>query len=179
MRITEAYREQNRQLHENPAYGVSGKKWAGLVNDTYTQFQCVSALDYGCGKQTLAAAVPHLMIQGYDPAIAGLDAEPDPADLVICGDVLEHVEEECVDDVLDHLQKLSKKVIILVAATRPAIKTLPDGRNAHITIKPGRWWLERIMLRWDVRTYSVRVGQDKMEQEAVFIAVPFSRAVPE
>ena len=154
--ITEDYREQNRQLHENPAYGVSSAKWAGLVNDTYSQYGCNSVLDYGCGKQTLGAALPHLMVRGYDPCIEGLDELPDLADMVICGDVMEHVEEEHVDEVLDHIQKLARKVVILVIACRPAKKLLPDGRNAHITIHSTNWWLERILPRWNVMIFNTK-----------------------
>lgn len=156
MRITEEYKEQNRQLHQsNPNYGVSGAKWAGLVGDVYKQCDCASVLDYGCGKQTLAKAAPHLMIKGYDPCIEGLDSLPAPADLVVCGDVMEHVEEGCVDDVLDHIYSLARKAVIFVISTRKAVKTLPDGRNAHITIKPGNWWLHRLMCRWEVNLYQV------------------------
>lgn len=155
MRITDEYREQNRQLHDNPNYGVSGAKWAGLVNDLYKQYKCNSVLDYGCGKQTLAKAAPHLMVKGYDPCIEGLDDPPNPADLVVCGDVMEHVEEGCVDNVLDHIYSLARKAVFFVVSTRPAKKHLPDGRNAHITIKEGNWWLHRMMLRWQVNMYQV------------------------
>ena len=170
MKITEEYREQNRQLHENPSYGVSGRKWAGLVNDVYTSLNCDSVLDYGCGKQTLGAALPHLMIRGYDPAIEGLDAEPEPADLVICGDVMEHVEIECVDDVLDDLQRLGRKAVVLIISTQKAIKTLPDGRNAHITIRPSDWWLDKIRERWHVRMFNVK--GDDYGSELVCLAKP-------
>ena len=170
--ITEEYREQNRQLHENPANGISGAKWAGLVKATYDEHGCTSALDYGCGKQTLGQALPHMMIRGYDPCIEGLDEMPVPADLVICGDVMEHVEEGHVDAVLDHLQELAKKVVILVISTRLAKKTLPDGRNAHITIHDGNWWLYRMMKRWDISVYYVDGGK-----EIVCLARPVVREV--
>jgi len=167
MRISEAYREQNRQLHDNPNYGISGAKWAGLVNDIYNSHSCNSVLDYGCGKETLGKALPHLMVKGYDPCIPGLATAPASADLVVCGDVMEHVEEGCVDEVLDHLQVLANKAVLLVISTQKAAKTLPDGRNAHITIRPGDWWLEKIMQRWTVTLY-----QAKGNKEIVCLAKP-------
>jgi 2-polyprenyl-3-methyl-5-hydroxy-6-metoxy-1,4-benzoquinol methylase len=169
MRITEAYKEMNAEMHRtNKFYGVNGSKWAGLVNDVYSNYGCTSVLDYGCGKGTLGLSLPALMIDGYDPAIPGKDADPDPADLVVCGDVMEHVEEECVDEVLDHIQSLARKVVIFVISTRKAIKTLPDGRNAHITIKNGNWWLERLMSRWEVQIFQVKGKGD----ELVMLGVP-------
>ena len=167
MRISETYREQNRKLHERPGYGISGKKWAGLVSDLYEAYNCASVLDYGCGKGTLGQAMPHLMVRGYDPCIEGLDADPDPADLVVCGDVMEHVEEECVDEVLDHIQGLTKKVVVFVVSTRPAKKILPDGRNAHITIRDSNWWLELMMRRWKISIFNV-----KRDAEFVCVAKP-------
>jgi len=158
--ITEEYREQNRELHANPNYGVSGAKWATLVGEIYVAHDCASVLDYGCGKQTLGQAAPHLMIRGYDPCIEGLDDLPDPADLVVCGDVMEHVEEEHVDAVLDHIQTLARKVAMFVIATRPAKKTLPDGRNAHITLHDTNWWLDKLMQRWSITALQVTEGKE-------------------
>lgn len=142
MRITDAYRELNRDLHQtNDGYGVSGKKWAGIVQQIYQEVEAQSVLDYGCGKQTLSKALPHMMMENYDPCIEGLDTPPQPADLVICGDVLEHVEEECIDDVLKDLRRLTNKALFVVVAMRPAKKILADGRNAHILQRPNKWWI--------------------------------------
>jgi len=170
MRLSDAYKEQNRQLHENPQYGTSGAKWAGPVSELYVLHDCNSVLDYGCGKQTLSETLPHLMIKGYDPCMDGLDAPPNKADLVVCGDVMEHVEEGCVDDVLDHIHDLAGKVVFFVISTQPARKLLSDGRNAHITIKQGNWWLHRIMVRWQVNSYQMKGGGTG--KEIVCVAVP-------
>ena len=91
--------------------------------------------------------------QDYDPAIPGKDAPPGPADLVVCTDVLEHVEPEHLDAVLDDLQRLAKKSLFLLIATRPASKALPDGRNAHLTIEPPKWWIPKLMERLDLIFY--------------------------
>jgi len=61
----------------------------------------VSHLDYSCGKETLANALPQFTVHGYDPAIPGLDIHPEPRDLFICTNVLEHVEPEFLDMVID------------------------------------------------------------------------------
>ncbi len=96
---------------------------------------------------------------GYDPAIEGLDDEPEPADLVVCGDVLEHIEPECLDAVLDDLKRCTVKAIFLTVATRPAKKTLSDGRNAHLIQQPAEWWLPKIMQRWELQAFHATVGE--------------------
>ncbi len=63
----------------------------------------------------------------YDPAVAGKDLPPEPADLVVCTDVLEHIEPDCLDDVLSDLARLTKKVLLVNISTRPAVKVLADG----------------------------------------------------
>jgi len=66
----------------------------------------------------------------------------------LCTDVLEHVEEKCINAVLDHLQFLSKKAIFIVVALRSSNKLLPDGRNTHILIKSRWWWLNELKKRF-------------------------------
>lgn len=151
MLISEDYRALNRELHESrPDYGTSGQKWAPTVERIMYENACVSALDYGCGKRTLAKALGNpRWLEGYDPAIDGYDELPSQTvDMVICGDVLEHIEPEHIESVLDDLQRLTRKVAFLVIASRPAKKTLADGRNAHLIVKPPHWWLEKIMARF-------------------------------
>ncbi len=149
--ISDEYRALNQSLHDsNAGYGANGHRWARLVRHLVAQHGLADVLDYGCGKQTLKRALPGLTVRGYDPAFPELAATPAPADLVVCGDVLEHVEPGSVDAVLDDLARCTKKLAFLVIATRPARKTLPDGRNAHLSQMPASRWLEKIVARFDV-----------------------------
>lgn len=158
--ISEEYRRLNAELHvSNPAYGCSGAKWAGHVAKLVEDSGAQTILDYGCGKQTLARTLPHLDIKGYDPAIYGLDTIPEPADFVVCGDVLEHIEPEYLDAVLDDLQRVTKKWLFLTVAMGPAIKVLADGRNAHLIQEPQDWWLPKITARWRIKFLHDRVAE--------------------
>ncbi len=151
MLITADYARLNAQLHESrPDYGTSGRQWSSLVRDLANQCNAVDILDYGCGKQTLAAKLVDLKVIGYDPAIQGLDAPPRPADLVVCTDVLEHVEPDCIDAVLDDICRVARHAAFVTVATRPAVKVLADGRNAHLTVQPYAWWRERFLERFDI-----------------------------
>jgi FkbM family methyltransferase len=69
---------------------------------------------------------------------------------LICTDVLEHVEPECVEAVLDDLCRVTMKAALVTVATRPAVKVLADGRNAHLSIHPLAWWKERLLERFDL-----------------------------
>ena len=181
--ITDDYREQNRLLHvSNPAYGVSGQKWAEHVWMLAHKYDAQSTLDYGCGKQTLHRAITenidvfryrdrfchqeHEWLdewQDYDPAIPGLSTPPRSADLVICSDVLEHIEPACLDEVLNDLQRLTVKAVFLDVATRPALKHLGDGRNAHLIVQSIEWWMPKLLDRWQVRGIRAREGDFDFE----------------
>ena len=98
-------------------------------------------LDFGAGKCTLAARLgPGYRVTNYDPCIEGLDATPPPHPVVVCGDVLEHVEPEMLDNVLAELRRVTQDVALLVVHLTAAKKTLPDGRNTHLIQQPAEWW---------------------------------------
>ena len=142
--ITAEYARLNAALHEsNPNYGASSGRWAEVVRELSAQFASRDVLDYGCGKRRLQQALPEFSLRHYDPGIPGLDAAPSPADIVVCTDVLEHVEPELIDHVLDDLARLTLRVGFFTVATRPAVKVLADGRNAHLIQQPMAWWLSR------------------------------------
>ena len=147
MLVSAEYKAQIAQLHrENPGWGTSGRECAGVVQTLIQRYEPKNILDYGCGKQTLARALPKYRIRGYDPGLPGLDTPPEPHDLVVCFDVLEHIEPDCLDDVLDDLQRVTKQILFTKVCIVPAFTMLPDGRNAHLIVKAARWWLERL---WD------------------------------
>ena len=148
--ISVEYVAEQKILHAAPrGYGGKGDKWADAVLELARRFDCWSVLDYGCGQGALARAViarsdRRLMVREYDPAIDGKDARPSFADLVVCTDVLEHVEPDKLDTVLAHLRGLARRVLFVVIATRPSGKTLTDGRNAHLILESPEWWHARI-----------------------------------
>ena len=102
--ITEDYRRMQQELHQNPNYGVASLAFAPLVADLIRQANVRSVSDYGAGKKNLLKGLAEAGIQGiayhpYDPAFPEYGA-PQPADLVCCIDVLEHIEPELVGNCL-------------------------------------------------------------------------------
>lgn len=148
-RISPAYRDQQIWLHVQPqGYGGKGSRWADTVLAICREYRCVSVLDYGCGQGTLVQALrrkdPRIGYREYDPAISEKSAAPLFADLVVCTDVLEHIEPDKLENVLKHIHMLARKAVFLVVSTRPANKTLRDGRNAHLIVQPGEWWSAQV-----------------------------------
>jgi Uncharacterized protein conserved in bacteria len=147
--ISAPYIEQNRQLHSmNLAYGVGGGKYALVVMQLVEKIQpelkrIPSILDYGCGKGYLAKALP-FPIWEYDPAIPGKDASPKAADIVVCTDVLEHIEPDKIHFVLGDLARCVKEIGYFVIHTGPSTKTLPDGRNTHLLQHDREWWKKKL-----------------------------------
>jgi hypothetical protein len=120
-------------------------------------------LDYGCGRGSLAEALKPHRCQQYDPGIPGRDVLPKPSDVVVCTDVLEHVEPDKLESVLDHLARLTARAAYIVIATRPANAVLPDGRNAHLIVETPEWWLERLEqdARWQVMKHTAGTEEQK------------------
>ena len=157
--ITETYREQNRMLHasdEDYGAGLSTRAWYALIEKAIQAWNPKSILDYGCGKKRFGNTFPHYMVNGYDPAVEGDDASPDPAELVICLDVLEHIEPDCLDAVLDDLRRVVLKKGFFSIATGPSKRTLADGRNAHLIQKGPEWWLPTLMKRFRLESFQMR-----------------------
>ena len=147
MLISDEYRELNRLLHQQSAkYGTKGHRDSDLVLKYIRLHGVVSILDYGSGKGGLKEALRHsplpMKVLQYEPALQ-ID-ERTPCDLVVCRYVLEHVEPECVDDVLADIRRLSRRFAILSIGCKASADTLPDGSNTHRSIYPAKWWEQKL-----------------------------------
>ena len=157
--ISTEYRELNTRLHEDDlAYGVGGGRHAPKVLALVEAIGARSVLDYGCGKGYLAKALP-FPIWEYDPAIPGKETSPRAAELVVCTDVLEHIEPDKLLLVLDDLRRCMTRVGYFTINTEPAWRTLHDGRNTHLIQRAESWWRARLETFFTVGSMT-RVGQD-------------------
>lgn len=151
--ITPEYQNLCSELHSKTRWGADGHQWAPQVINLAKKTGATSILDYGCGKGTLKMNLSGYQeddylvhtIHEYDPAIPEKKRLPDEkVDIVVCTDVLEHVEEDKLETVIDHIGLLAKKAIYLRIDLRMARTILPDGRNAHLIVKPAIWWLDKL-----------------------------------
>jgi hypothetical protein len=161
--ISPEYKAQQEYLHKNTKYGVASIKYAPLVTEIINRLEITHLLDYGSGSMmNLGKHIKpnhKLQYQAYDPAVDELSGLPVPAQMVACIDVLEHIEPDCLDNVLDHIASLTEAVAFMTVHTGPAGKTLPDGRNAHIIQEPMEWWLPKFTQRFELQTVQMRHHQ--------------------
>ena len=120
-------------------------------------------LDYGCGKGQQYAPVQLKDKDGstydgvidfwgvdyvhcYDPCYEPYSKVPEGKfDAVISTDVLEHCPEQDVPWIIDEIFAYAERCVYANIACYPARKRLPNGENAHCTIKPIEWWREHIL----------------------------------
>lgn len=67
-------------------------------------------------------------------------AEKKKSDCVVCIDVLEHIFIADIPNVIDELFSLTNNLLVINVACYKAAAILPNGENAHITIRPPSWW---------------------------------------
>jgi 2-polyprenyl-3-methyl-5-hydroxy-6-metoxy-1,4-benzoquinol methylase len=119
-------------------------------------------LDYGCGKglqyraqnlklrsgEIIASVKSYLGVERiacYDPGVAEFQTFPEGKfDGVISTDVLEHCPEPDLPWILEEMFGAARLFVFANIASYPAGKTLPNGENAHCTVRPQEWWNEVI-----------------------------------
>ncbi len=115
------------------------------------QYAITSILDYGCGGSDWTtpgfdvtsnlSAKDFFELENayrYEPA-RNID-ERQRVDCVISFDVLEHIFIADIPNVLRDMFSCAGKLLVLNVACYPAAATLPNGENAHITVRPPQWW---------------------------------------
>lgn len=149
--ITPEYQDTLRTMHkDHKNWGRDGAKHYERIVDIITTCHHRTVLDYGCGKGELARALDEntqleVGVAEYDPGIPGKDTPPPNVfDLVVCTDVMEHVEPALAPGVLAHIASLTRRDAFFVISLVPARAVLPDGRNAHICQKTQGWWVQEL-----------------------------------
>lgn len=160
--ISDGYRKQQEHLHETQVYGTASIEKAPTVAKIMNNLGISKLLDYGSSKlcnlfKTLTneRLVTHkFQYMPYDPAVEKYADRPDPAEMVCCIDVLEHIEPDLLDNVLNDLERVTEAVGFFTVHCGPAAKVLQDGRNAHLIQKPPEWWLPKIMERFELQNFA-------------------------
>ncbi len=120
-----------------------------VVKNKFAQYDIGTVLDYGCGGSDWTApgfaneisAIDFFglkKVYRYEPA-REID-ERTSVDCVVCFDVLEHIFVSDVATVLRDIFSHAEKLVILNVACYEANALLPNGENAHITVRNPHWW---------------------------------------
>ena len=170
-RWTDEYGFQMRAMHEAGSFGISGYtdiEWSSrvLVSLLCTLQRPITVLDYGAGAGTYGDAIQKVFkwvsVTSYDPFHPKFRDLPEPGvhDAVNCTDVLEHVEYECVDNTLKYIADRTRFIACFSIGLEDAVKTLPDGRNAHITQKSPKWWANKLREHFAIIDYAFSKEMD-------------------
>lgn len=140
--------DQYKEIHATRQYGDTSIKNLRYMRPQVRVLGPATILDYGCGRSRLVDALGEAcgaQVTRYDPAIPEYAEKPTggPYDLLTNIDVLEHVPEEQLDEVIGEMAGLARNAIIVID-TRPAEAVLPNGENAHCTLQSHDWWQERL-----------------------------------
>lgn len=158
MLISTQYQALNAQLHTDfDTYGAGGWQWIGPALKFAEALGVNTILDYGCGKASFGKWTPvDYTVRAYDPVT--YPSEPPACGLVVCLDVMEHIEPDCLDDVLRHIRSKAERGAFFVIAMRPAQKTLADGRNAHLIVEDEKFWTSKLQEHF-ASTAIVKIGR--------------------
>lgn len=138
-------------LHDHDSgYGSGGAFGAKILS-----FEPDSVLDYGCGKGGLVRFLINKGVRavGYDPYVFEYRERPANQDMLVSTDLLEHIPENELSEVFADMGSYHPRIMFHAISNRKADQILPDGTNAHKTVKDLDWWLER--LRAGFEDYSV------------------------
>lgn len=156
--ISPAYLAENRAMHAKGRFDNRSKRAARnalLAQMLVQKYGTKDILDYGCGRDSSLSKAMCLPLREFDPCVPGKDTLPEPADLVVSFDVLEHVETDKVHTTLRFLRSLTRVAGIHLIALQPARKKY-KGKDMHVTQKPEPWWLgefDKIPWNWAVHHY--------------------------
>ena len=127
------------------------RKFRHICKQQISDEKIKTVLDYGGGgsdwdapgfdpgtKQSAKQFFQIQRVHTFEPA-RGL-MEKKKADCVVCMDVLEHIFIEDIPKVVSELFSLSKKLLVVNVACYKAAALLPNGENAHITVRGADWW---------------------------------------
>jgi len=166
--LTRMYREMHlkgEQFLGIPAEktfpGLSLPPQAARIRRLIERTGATNIIDYGSGKGLQYGTAMQLadgtridnvqdywgvdFVQCYDPSYPPYSELPTGKfDGVISTDVLEHCPEEDIPWIVEEMFSFAERFVFANVACYPAKKRLPNGENAHCTIKPVEWWVSAI-----------------------------------
>ena len=147
--LLKMYKSMVKSGYSNDLFNL--RNYKEFVKQKFEEFNINTILDYGSGQSNWTKADFDLeskksdidffnlkKIYKYEPTTE--ESKKRIADCVLCIDVLEHIFISDLKNVIDDLYKHTKKLILIQVACYEAKAKLPNGENAHITVRNPMWW---------------------------------------
>lgn len=149
--ISDKYLALYQKAHKDTSgrYGAtSSAKYPYVKKKVLDKYDVKTILDYGCGTGDLINKLNNEGYEcyGYDPAVIEYQYKPKAKfDLVVALDLLEHIEEEYVDNVLEDIKNYTNE-IALFYISRTTGKPFPGTSiEQHVLGKKSpEWWSKKI-----------------------------------
>jgi hypothetical protein len=156
-KVSDGPEDEVRRAPEQTFPGKMLAQHAPTVKQMIERTGSKTLLDYGAGKgqsyrqkdiaigEVIAPTIQEYWgldeIRCYDPGYEPFSQLPERQfDAVISTDVLEHITTPDLPWVLDEIFGFARKFVFANIACYPANKSLPNGQNAHCTVRPPDWW---------------------------------------
>ena len=143
------YKEMVQKGYRNDLFNL--RNYREFIKENVFNREINSVLDYGAGKSDWTAkgfdnksnqsAKEYFNIKEvnlFDPSIDIMNKTV--SDCVTCIDVLEHIFLGDLKNVLIDIYKHAKKIVVIHVACYLAAAKLPNGENAHVTVRRPDWW---------------------------------------
>ena len=177
--LTNDYKEIHRngtanQDSKNTYNGRSTIVFSEILKKIFYKNQCKTLLDYGSGKgdryfnqsYDSNGKIKYPPLKDYwnikptlfDPGVP----HPKPInvsfDAVISIDVLEHIPLQDLGWVINEMFEFSRKLLFINVACYSAVATLPNGKNAHVSVFNPLWWcgfITAIASNYEIKVFLV------------------------
>ncbi|HTQ98373.1 MAG TPA: hypothetical protein VMH83_00220 [Candidatus Acidoferrum sp.] len=147
----EGYERSDNTTVTNAFSDFELRPFRAQIKTIMAEHGIASVLDYGCGgsnwndkdfdPESGLSAKDYFNLTAayhYEPA-RNID-QRQRVDCVVNFDVLEHIFITDVPAVIRNILSYAGKLAIVNVACYPAAAKLPNGENAHITVRPPLWW---------------------------------------
>jgi hypothetical protein len=172
--ISDDYKDQLKEVHANrnpqKLWGTTGARNFGDEICKFLEHRrgvITTVLDFGAAQRKLEKYVMETAFQidvkwtNYDPGIPGIDTLPtEKFDLIVSSDVMEHVEPDKVAETIQWQKDHANKALYHYIACEECGLILPDGRNAHLTVQPPKWWYEQ----YEDNVWQIQYSADCMQR---------------
>lgn len=171
-KLEEKLPEMYRQMHREGAFkGDSWRQHLDGLKGALALRPSGRILDYGCGPTGGLAKYFGDVVISHDPYVEKYADDPwgKQFDVFFSSDVFEHLPLETLLQLVRRICKHKPIAIVYIAlSTRHANKIMPNGLNAHLTVRSAQWWKGFFEGQMFPHFRFVKMEADLLREEATF-----------